>query len=46
MVGEITSDSGRKHLVPLPVDCGCATDVTREGAVIDETRERRLRESR
>ena len=46
MVGEIAREGVRKHLVPFPVDCGHSTDVAREGAVIDETRECRLHESR
>lgn len=46
MVGEITRDSVRNHLVPFPVDCGGATDMTREGTVIDEMRECSLRENR
>ena len=46
MVGEVARDRVHDHLVPLLVDRGRATDVTREGAVVNETRERCLRESR
>lgn len=46
MIGEVARDRVHNHLVPFLVDCGRATDVTREGAVVNETRERCLRKSR
>lgn len=44
--GKIAGDGVREPLVPFPVECAHPPDVTREPALVDETRERALRERR
>jgi hypothetical protein len=46
MLGKIIGDGIRKDLVPFPVDCTHPADVARKLALIDETRECRLRKGR